>query len=98
MRWRDARLCQLETELVLRSRCKLDKAAISGAFAQLFESGGVECDHELTVEPALHLWRRQWRADVADCLLSARAVHLDCPRSPTFGAGASRLPRADLLA
>jgi predicted nucleic-acid-binding protein len=92
-------LCALlETEWVLRSRYKLDKASISGAFARLLESGDVEFEHEPTVEEALHLWSQSPRADFADCLLSARAVHLGRSRFMTFDVGASKLPRAELLA
>lgn len=92
-------LCALlETEWVLRSRYKLDKASISGAFVQLLESGDVEFEHAPTVEEALHLWSQPSRADFADCLLSARAVHLGRSRFMTFDVEASRLPRAELLA
>ena len=92
-------LCALlETEWVLRSRYKLDKATISSAFAQLLESGDVEFEHEPTVEEALHLWSQQSRADFADCLLSARAVHLGRSKFMTFDVEAARLPRAALLA
>jgi predicted nucleic-acid-binding protein len=91
-------LCALlETEWVLRSRYRLDKAAIAGAFAKLLQSHDVEFEHEPTVEEALHLWTQQTRADFADCLLSARAVHLGRSRFLTFDVGASRLPRAELL-
>jgi predicted nucleic-acid-binding protein len=91
-------LCALlETEWVLRSRYKLDKVSISGAFARLLESGDVEFEHEPTVEEALHLWSQQSRADFADCLLSARAAHLGRSRFMTFDVGASKLPRAELL-
>lgn len=91
-------LCALlETEWVLRSRYKLDREAIAGAFAHLLESGDVEFEHEPTVEEALQLWAQQSRADFADCLLSARAVHLGRSRFLTFDAGASKLPRAELL-
>ncbi|MDZ7857155.1 type II toxin-antitoxin system VapC family toxin [Sphaerotilus sp.] len=92
-------LCALlETEWVLRSRYKLDKTSIAGAFARLLESGDVEFEHEPTVEETLHLWSQSSRADFADCLLSARAVHLGRSRFMTFDVGASRLPRAELLA
>lgn len=91
-------LCALlETEWVLRSRYKLDKTSIAGAFARLLESGDVEFEHEPTVEEALHRWNQQSRADFADCLLGARAVHLGRSRFMTFDVGASRLPRAELL-
>jgi predicted nucleic-acid-binding protein len=91
-------LCALlETEWVLRSRYKLDKQSIASAFAQLLESGDVEFEHEPTVEETLHLWSQQARADFADCLLSARAVHLGRSRFLTFDVGASKLPRAELM-
>ena len=91
-------LCALlETEWVLRSRYRLDKASIAGAFARLLESADVEFEHAPTVEETLHLWGQHARADFADCLLSARAVHLGRSRFVTFDVGASRLPRAELL-
>lgn len=88
----------METEWVLRSRYKLDKASIATAFAHLLESGDVEFEHEPTVEETLRLWSQHPSADFADCLLSARAVHLGRSRFVTFDVGASRLPRAELLA
>ena len=92
-------LCALlETEWVLRSRYKLDKASIRGAFTQLLASADVEFEHEPTVEEALHLWSRHAKAGFADCLLNARAAHLGCSRFLTFDAGAARLPRAELVA
>jgi predicted nucleic-acid-binding protein len=88
----------LEAEWVLRSRYRLDKASISGAFTQLLESSDVEFEHEPTVEEALYLWGQHPGADFADCLLNARAAHLGRARFATFDVGASRLPRAELLA
>lgn len=42
-------LCALrETEWVLRSRCKVDKASIAAAFTQLLESSDVEFEHVAT--------------------------------------------------
>ncbi len=91
-------LCALlEAEWVLRSRYKLDKASIAAAFASLLESAGVEMEHEPTVEEALSLWAQHPSTDFADCLLTARAVHLGRSRFVTFDAGASKLPRAELL-
>jgi len=91
-------LCALpETEWVLRSRYKLDMQSIASAFAQLLESGDVEFEHEPTVEETLHLWSQTARADFADCLLSARAVHLGRSTFLTVDVGASKLPRADLM-
>jgi len=91
-------LCALlETEWVLRSRYRLDKASIAMAFSQLLESSGVEFEHEPTVEEALHVWAQHPSSDFADCLLNARATHLGRTRFLTFDSRASRLPRAELL-
>lgn len=91
-------LCALlETEWVLRSRYKLDKASIAGAFTQLLESSGVEFEHEPTVEEALYVWAQHPSSDFADCLLNARAAHLGRSRFLTFDGDAAKLPRAELL-
>ena len=87
----------LETEWVLRSRYKLDKVSIAGAFAAMLESAGVQFEHEPTVEEALHLWAQHPRSDFSDCLLAARAAHLGRDRFLTFDVRAARLPRAELL-
>lgn len=88
----------LETEWVLRSRYKLDKASIAAAFARLLESDGVAFEHEPTVEEALYIWTQHPTADFADCLLNARAAQLGRTRSLTFDARAAKLPRGELLA
>ena len=91
-------LCALmETEWVLRSRYKLDKASIAATFAKLLESSGIEFEHEPTVEETLYVWAQHQSADFADCLLVARATHLGRSRFLTFDAGAAKLPRAELL-
>jgi predicted nucleic-acid-binding protein len=87
----------LETEWVLRSRYKLDKASIAGAFTALLGSADVEFEHPPTVEEALYVWAQHPDADFADCLLTARAAHLGRSRFLTFDAGAARLPGAELL-
>jgi predicted nucleic-acid-binding protein len=87
----------LETEWVLRSRYKLDKASIAGAVIALLESADVELEHPPTVEEALYVWAQHPAADFADCLLTARAAHLGRNRFLTFDAGAARLPGAELL-
>jgi predicted nucleic-acid-binding protein len=88
----------LETEWVLRSSYKLDKATVAGAFTALLESSDVEFEHPPTVEEALYVWAQHPAADFADCLLTARAAHLGCGRFLTFDAGAARLPGVELLA
>lgn len=92
-------LCALlETEWVLRSRYKLDKASIATAFGRLLESRGVAFEHEPTVEEALYVWSQHPASDFADCLLLARAAQLGRTRFVTFDAGAAKLPHAELLA
>ena len=88
----------LETEWVLRSRYKLDKASIAGAFTGLLESNDVEFEHPPTVEEALYVWAQHPGADFADCLLSACAARLGRRRFLAFDAGAARLPGVELLA
>ena len=82
----------LETEWVLRSRYKLDKTTIAGAFAALPEFSDVEFEHPPTMEEARHDCAQHSAADFADCLLTARAAHLGRSRFVTFDAGAARLP------
>lgn len=88
----------LETEWVLRSRYKLDKASIAGAVSALLECADVEFEHPPTVEEALYVWAQHPGADFADCLLTARAAHLGRSRFLTFDVGAARLPGVELLA
>jgi predicted nucleic-acid-binding protein len=92
-------LCALmETEWVLRSRYRLDKASIAAAFGQLLESRGVTFEHEPTVEETLYVWAQHPASDFADCLLLARAAQLGRTRFVTFDTGAAKLPHAELLA
>ena len=87
----------LETERVLRSRYRLERADIAGAFSGLLESADVELEHPPTVEEALYVWAHHPSADFADCLHAARAAHLGRSRFLTFDADAARLPGAVLL-
>jgi predicted nucleic-acid-binding protein len=87
----------LETEWVLRSRYRLDKPSIAGAFTALLESADVELEHPPTLEEALYVWAQYPGADFADCLLTARAAHLGRSRFLTFDSGASHLPGVELL-
>jgi len=88
----------LETEWVLRSHYKLDKASIASAFTALLECSDVEFKHPPTVEEALYVWAQHPAADFADCLLTAHAAHLGRGRFVTFDARAAHLPGVELLA
>jgi len=88
----------LETEWVLRSRYRLDKASIAATFARLLETDGIVFEHEPTAEEALYIWNQHPGVDFADCLHNARAAQLGRTRFVTFDAGAAKLPRGELLA
>jgi predicted nucleic-acid-binding protein len=91
-------LCALlETERVLRSRYKVDRASMPAAVIAMLETPGIEVEHAPTVEEALYLLEQYPSADFAHCLLVARATHLGRDRFLTFDAGAARLPRAELV-
>jgi predicted nucleic-acid-binding protein len=87
----------LEAEWVLRSRYKLDKAAIIEAFTQLLESTGVLHEDEQSLEDAIFRWKEYSKADFTDCMLAARSSQLGRARFVTFDAGAAQLPGAELL-
>lgn len=91
-------LCALlETEWVLRSRYRVDRFAMAGAFIAMLETPGIEFEHDATVEEALFLFDQHPASDFADCLLAARASHLGRSRFVTFDTAAARLPRGELL-
>lgn len=91
-------LCALlETERVLRSRYKVDRASMTSAVIAMLETPGIEFEHAPTVEEALFLFEQHPSADFADCLLLARATHLGRNRFLTFDVGAAKLPRAELV-
>ena len=91
-------LCALlETEWVLRSRYKVDRASMTEAIIAMLETPGIEFEHLATVEETLFLFGQHPSADFADCLLAARAFHLGRAKFITFDAGAAKLPRAELL-
>jgi predicted nucleic-acid-binding protein len=91
-------LCALlETEWVLRSRCKVERASMTAAVAAMLEAPGIEFEHTPTVEEALYFLELHPSAGFADCLLVARAAHLGRDRFLTFDTGAAKLPRAELV-
>ena len=87
----------LELEWVLRSRYRLDKAAVIRAFNALLETQGLELQSEGAIERALHAYRNG-NAEFADCLHAGLCGAAE--RSPmlTFDAKAARLPTAALIA
>ena len=64
-------LVLLETEWVLRSRYKLSKADILGAFSDLMSAVDVSFEDEPAIEEALFTWKNS-SAQFADCLIGAR--------------------------
>lgn len=86
----------LETEWVLRSYGKRDKATIIGVFQALLESRDVEIELEESLEQALHYYKNS-NADFADCLMSSRYQRSECAAMLTFDEKASKLPGCELL-
>jgi predicted nucleic-acid-binding protein len=84
-------LVLLETEWVLRSRYKLSKDDIQGAFSELLSAGDVLFEDEPSIEQALFIWKDS-SAQFADCLIGARHRKLGCSATATFDQGALKLP------
>ena len=84
-------LVLLETERVLRSRYKLEKSAIVGAFSELLSSMDLSFEDEPSIEEALFLWKDS-PAQFADCLIGARHRALGCAGTATFDSDALELP------
>jgi predicted nucleic-acid-binding protein len=86
----------LELEWVLRSRYKLDKAAVLGAFNALLETQELEFQDEPALERALSLYR-QSSADFADCMHAGQCGSAGRAPMITFDDTAARLPNVELL-
>jgi predicted nucleic-acid-binding protein len=84
-------LVLLETEWVLRSRYKLNKAEILGTFSELLSSMDLSFEDEPSIEEALFLWKDS-PAQFADCLIGARHRALGCAATATFDSDAAKLP------
>ena len=84
-------LVLLETEWVLRSRYKLTKAEILGAFSDLLSAVDMCFEEEHTVEEALFIWKNS-PAQFADCLIATRYGTLGCKATATFDAAVMKLP------
>ena len=89
-------LTLLETEWVLRSRARLNKAAVVTTFQALLETQDLLIESEATLEQALHDYKNS-RADFADCLMTARYRQLGCRSMLTFDAEAAKLVGARLI-
>jgi predicted nucleic-acid-binding protein len=81
----------LETEWVLRSRYKLGKGEILGAFSALLSSVDLSFEDEAVIEEALFVWQDSG-AQFADCLIGARYRALGGDATATFDLGALKLP------
>lgn len=86
----------LELEWVLRSRYKLEKSAVLGAFNALLETQELEFQDEPAVERALSLYR-QSSADFADCMHAGQCGSAGRAPMITFDDTAARLPNVELL-
>lgn len=84
-------LVLLETEWVLRSRYKLGKADIFGAFSDLLSAADVSFEDEHSIEAALFIWKNS-SAQFADCLIGTRYGTLGCNATATFDENAMKLP------
>lgn len=86
----------LELEWVLRSRYRLDKAAVIQAFNALLETQGLEIQAEGAIERALHAYRNG-NAEFADCLHAGLCGAAERSPMTTFDVKAARLPGAALI-
>ena len=86
----------LETEWVLRSYGKRDKATVIEVFQALLEARDVEIELEESLEQALHYYKNS-NADFADCLMTSRYQRSGCTAMMTFDDKASKLPGCELL-
>jgi predicted nucleic-acid-binding protein len=84
-------LVLLEAEWVLRSRYKLTKDEILGAFSELLSAVDLHFEDESSIEEALFLWKDS-SAQFADCLIGARSRACGCRTTASFDADALKLP------
>jgi predicted nucleic-acid-binding protein len=85
-----------ETEWVLRSRAKLNKAAVLVIFKQLLEARDLLFESEEAVEEAIFSYEHG-KADFAECLMLAQYRRMGCTATLTFDARAAKLPGAELI-
>lgn len=83
-------LVLLETEWVLRSRYKLGKTDILGAFSDLLSSADLHFEEESSIEEALYVWKDS-PAQFADCLIGAHHLARHCKATASFDTNALKL-------
>lgn len=86
----------LETEWVLRSRYKLSRDDIAGAFTAILETHELEVQDAVTFEEALKLFKDVPGTDFSDCMHAANTAHSGRTLA-TFDKKASRLPGTALI-
>jgi predicted nucleic-acid-binding protein len=84
-------LVLLETEWVLRSRYKLSKPEILGAFSELLSTVDMSFEDESAIEEALFIWNNS-STRFADCLIGTRYGTLGCNATASFDTDALKLP------
>lgn len=89
-------LTLLETEWVLGSCGKRDKATIIQTLQKLLESRDIEIENESILEQALYYYKNS-KADFADCLMLSRYQQGGCSTMLTFDRKAAQLPYCQLL-
>ena len=81
----------LESEWVLRSRYKLEKAEIVEVISALLDATEIQFEAEPVIEESLRLWKDS-TASFADCLIGTHNRRLGCRATATFDRKAARLP------
>ena len=84
-------LVLLETEWVLRSRYRLQKAEIMKAISEMLDTAEIRFEDEPAIEETLFIWKDS-TAEFADCLIGAHNRRLGCRATATFDTRAVDLP------
>jgi len=83
-------LVLLETEWVLRSRYRVQKAEIIQAFSRLLDATELQLEDEAAVEETLFTWKDR-AANFADCLIGAHNRRVGCRATAAFDTKAVKL-------
>ena len=81
----------LETEWVLRSRCRMKKKEILAAVSGLMDASEVRFEDEPSVEETLFIWKDSV-AEFADCLIGAHNRRQGCRATATLDTKTVKLP------